>query len=98
MQKAGVDLVQIQPFLVLISFLNHVILLLASIFHAQFSQEIKEDLYQNNVNLNQACVAGGFLLFCMFFCGSSSRTKPRKTAQNLNRGRKRNLSSAFVWL
>lgn len=73
MQKAGVDLVQIQPFLVLISFINHVILLLASIFHAQFSQEIKEDLYQNNVNLNQACVTGGFLLFCMFFCGSSSK-------------------------
>ena len=73
MQKAGVDLVQIQPFLVLISFINHVILLLASIFYAQFLQEIKEGLYQNNVNLKQACVAGGFFLFCMFFCRSSSK-------------------------
>ena len=72
MQKAGVDLVQIQPFLLLISFINHVILLLASIFHAQFSPEIKGGLYEGNVNLNQACVAAVFL-FCMFFCGSSSK-------------------------
>ena len=48
--EAGVDLVLIQPFL--LYYVNHVFLMLTSIFYAKFTLEKDRGFYQNKVNLS----------------------------------------------
>ena len=50
--EAGVDHVLIQPFL--LYYVNHVVLMLSSIFKAKFALEKGGGLYQNKANLGLA--------------------------------------------
>ena len=50
--EAGVDHVLIQPFL--LYYVNHVVLMLSSIFKAKSALEKGRSLYQNKVNLSLA--------------------------------------------